>query len=515
MMGMDESKNRRILVIDDNRAIHDDFRKILAGGPADATADFDQAQAALFGETPAAEERTGFEMDSAYQGQEGLERVRGAVQEGRPYALAFVDVRMPPGWDGIETITRLWEEDSDLQVVVCTAYSDYAWDEMVAKLGRSDRLLILKKPFDNIEVFQFASALTEKWNLARQAHKRLEDLEQAVQQRTRELEDQTRELEDQKIYLEEALAKLQETHAQLLQAQKLESIGQLAAGIAHEINTPIQYVGDNIRFLANSIEDLLQLIKAYRDLASERESGADQPSVTSRAAALADKPPVAPSAVAPSAHQPSITSQAAALEEKADLPYLEEQLPKAIEQGLDGVARVSKIVLAMKGFAHPGTEEKGPADLNHAIETTITISRNEWKYVAEMETELDAALPLVPCLVGEFNQVILNLIVNAAHAIADVVGDDAAGKGTITISTRRDGDWAEVRVRDTGTGILEEHRPRIFDHFFTTKEVGKGTGQGLAIAYSVVTEKHGGTITFETETGKGTTFIIRLPIEDE
>ena len=167
----------------------------------------------------------------------------------------------------------------------------------------------------------------------------------------------------------------------------------------------------------------------------------------------------------------------------------------------------------MKEFSHPGTKEKIAVDLAKTIQSTITVASNEWKYVAELVTEFDPALPQVSCLPGEFNQVVLNLIVNAAHAIADVVGEAGNGKGTITVSTRRDGEWAEIRIRDSGTGIPEHARAKIFDPFFTTKGVGKGTGQGLAIAHSVIVEKHGGTIHFETETGKGTTFVIRIPIQ--
>ncbi|MBI3300896.1 MAG: HAMP domain-containing histidine kinase [Deltaproteobacteria bacterium] len=173
---------------------------------------------------------------------------------------------------------------------------------------------------------------------------------------------------------------------------------------------------------------------------------------------------------------------------------------------------MTKIVRAMKEFSHPGSEEKVETDLNRAIETTITVARNEWKYVAELATDLDSSLPPVPCLPGEFNQVILNLIINAAHAIAVVVSEGSTSKGTITVSTRHDGDWAEIRVSDTGTGIPEAIRAKIFAPFFTTKEVGKGTGQGLAIAHSVIVDKHKGTIGFETEVGRGTTFIIRLPL---
>lgn len=210
----------------------------------------------------------------------------------------------------------------------------------------------------------------------------------------------------------------------------------------------------------------------------------------------------------------SLVTGVEAAMERADLGYLRQEIPKAIEQSLEGIERISKIVRAMKEFSHPGADEKTSIDLNGSIESTITVARNEWKYVADMETDFDPSLPLVPCLPGEFNQVILNIIVNAAHAIAAKTGGEPERKGTIFVSTRvRDG-WAEVRIRDTGTGIREEIRSRIFDPFFTTKEVGKGTGQGLAISHSVIVEKHGGTIGFETETGIGTTFIVRLPLSE-
>jgi PAS domain S-box-containing protein len=272
--------------------------------------------------------------------------------------------------------------------------------------------------------------------------------------------------------------------AQLLQAQKLESVGQLAAGIAHEINTPIQYIGDNVRFLKDAFQDLKTLL-ADRD---RRLAAAEDPATPCEAVPEIEK-----------------TVQS------VDANYLLEEIPKAFEQTLEGVERVAKLVSAMKEFSHPGTKEKIPLDLNHAIESTITVARNEWKYVADLESDYDPSLPLIPCLPGEFNQVILNLIVNAAHAIADVVGKPGSGKGKIHVQTRNCGQWSEIRIQDTGTGIPEEVRARIFDPFFTTKETGKGTGQGLAIARSVVVDKHKGSIHFETEEGKGTTFIIRMP----
>lgn len=275
---------------------------------------------------------------------------------------------------------------------------------------------------------------------------------------------------------------------QFAQALKMESIGRLAAGIAHEINTPTQYVGDNLRFLQDAMSDLLKLLQRFQSMLECAKRGAM------------------------SAEQIAEMEQAV---EDADLEYLLDEIPKAIAQSLEGVDRVAKIVRAMKEFSHPGPAEMTTVDLNHALESTITVARNEWKYVADVVTDLDPNLPPVPCLPGEMNQVFLNIIVNAAHAIADVVGDGSHGKGTITVSTRALGDWAEICISDTGTGIPEAIRSKIFDPFFTTKQIGRGTGQGLAYVHSVVVEKHKGIITFETEEGKGTTFIIRLPLHQE
>jgi PAS domain S-box-containing protein len=276
------------------------------------------------------------------------------------------------------------------------------------------------------------------------------------------------------------------TREQLLQAQKFESVGQLAAGIAHEINTPVQYIGDNVRFLQDSFGELVTLNAVYARLLA---------------------------AVRSTEMTPQMLEEITLLVEKIDVDYLFGEIPKAIEQTLEGVSRVAALVGAIKKFSHPGTGEKVPLNLNHAIETTVQVARNEWKYVAELEMELDCTLPLVSCFPGEFNQVVLNMVVNAAHAIADVVARGGPEKGLITIRTRSIPGGVEVQIQDTGGGIPEKIRPRIFDPFFTTKEIGKGTGQGLAIARSVVVDKHQGTIDFETADGCGTTFIIRLPCE--
>ncbi|GLH69603.1 hypothetical protein GETHPA_11360 [Geothrix rubra] len=269
--------------------------------------------------------------------------------------------------------------------------------------------------------------------------------------------------------------------AELGQAQKLESIGQLAAGIAHEINTPTQYIGDNLHFIADGLREL----EGVFDLLMSLDPGA-----------AGDAP-----------FLQTLRERVAA----ADLGYLRSELPKAAEQSLEGVARVSKIVNAMKEFSHPESEEKVLADLNRAIESTVAISRNEWKYVADLELDLDPGLQAVPCHPGGINQVVLNLVVNAAHAIGEVVGHSGE-KGRITVRTRAEGAWAVIQVEDTGPGIPEAIQTRIFDPFFTTKGVGKGSGQGLAIARSVVVDKHGGTLGFDTQPGQGTLFTVRLPL---
>ena len=286
--------------------------------------------------------------------------------------------------------------------------------------------------------------------------------------------------------IEEHELRLREQEAaqgQLVQAQKLESIGQLAAGIAHEINTPTQFIGDNLRFLQDAFAELMLPLAGSR--------GADCGGQDAGSGGQGDSASPFPC--------------------PEDVEYLVEEIPKAIAQSLEGVERVANIVRSMKEFSHPGTDEMQPVNLNKALECTLTVCRNEWKYVADAAMDFDPHLPPVHCLPGECNQVFLNLIINAAHAIADKQGAGPTQKGTITVSTHADGDWIEVRVSDTGTGIAEEHRSKVFDPFFTTKEVGRGTGQGLAIARSVIVGKHGGGLSFDTETGRGTTFIVRLP----
>ena len=272
----------------------------------------------------------------------------------------------------------------------------------------------------------------------------------------------------------------------LRHAQKLESVGQLAAGVAHEINTPIQFVGDSLVFLTEAMEDYQALQDAHQAVI--------------KAAAIKG---VATAEI----------GRIKEVAEEIDLEFLLEEVPAAVGRAKDGVARVATIVRAMKEFAHPGTAEKAPMDLNRVIETTLTVANSEFKYVAELETDL-AELPSVMCIVGDINQVVLNLVVNAAHAIEERKQSDPA-PGLIRVATSIDGDHVVIEVQDNGTGIPDEVKKKVFDPFFTTKEVGKGTGQGLALAHRIVVERHGGELRVLTPEDGGTTFMIRLPIAEE
>jgi len=281
------------------------------------------------------------------------------------------------------------------------------------------------------------------------------------------------------------LAEKQRMERELGQAQKLKAIGQLAAGIAHEINTPTQYIGDNTRFLQNAFTDISTLLDAYDRLfqAVEKDTVTDE-----------------------------LIDEVEAKQRGADLGYLNAEIPQAIRQSLEGVQHVAGIVGAIKEFSHPRSGQQQAVDLNHAIEGAITLCRNEWRYTAQVVTDFDSDLPLVSCLPSDINRAVVNLVINAAHAVADATRNEPGRKREIIVRSRRDGDWAEIRVEDSGTGIPEEIRERIFEPFFTTKDVGQGSGQGLALTRAAIVEKHGGTIHFETQVGRGTTFIVRLPI---
>jgi signal transduction histidine kinase len=277
----------------------------------------------------------------------------------------------------------------------------------------------------------------------------------------------------------------QRLESELRLAQKLEAVGELAAGIAHEINTPIQYVGDSLRFLSDAFLDSMNVLDSYEAWRGAVQAGEDPAEAVAR---VVDA------------------------EEQADLAYLRERLPDAFHRARDGIERVATIVRAMRRFSHPPSDAMSAADLNDALNNTLVVATNVYKYVADVQLDL-GELPAVICDVGEINQVFLNLIVNAAHAIETVVGE-SGDRGTIAISTRAERDEVVIAIRDTGCGIPDDVAARVFDPFFTTKEVGRGSGQGLALARTIVVDRHRGMISFESRAGHGTTFVVRLPIRE-
>jgi PAS domain S-box-containing protein len=288
------------------------------------------------------------------------------------------------------------------------------------------------------------------------------------------------------VLLSQDITELKRTQLEFANAQRWAAMGTLASGIAHEINTPVQFVSDHLHFLRDAERDTFAFIDELLELRNLADTGASAVDLRAALAAI-DR-----------------------AEEELELGFLRQNVPDALERCLDGVARITTIVRSMKEFAHPAHKETALADLNRAIQTTLTIARNEYRYVADLVTEL-GDLPLVYCCIDDINQVVLNLVVNAAHAISDVV-QGTNRRGTITVRTWRQDDSVLISISDTGTGIPEQIAARIFEPFFTTKPVGKGTGQGLALAWSIIRDKHKGQLSFESKVGQGTTFFISLPL---
>jgi two-component system cell cycle sensor histidine kinase/response regulator CckA len=548
MHNLMDGKNRRILIIDDNRTIHDDFRKILS--PANATsAPLDATEMALFGSPTGAVRQISFEVESAYQGQEGALLVQQALEAGRPYAMAFVDIRMPPGWDGVETTRKIWELDSEVQIVLCTAYSDYSWDEVLEKLGHRDGLLILKKPFDTVEALQLAQALTEKWWLHRQSRIKMEELERMVAGRTQELASSlsllnatfesmadgivavdlsgkvvsyngkfaanwqfpagmlvrqdavemrayaAEQVKDPELFLkriEESQASPEaeifdvfelkdgriferyvfprridgkcvgtlinwrditarkRVEARLVQSQKLETVGRLAGGIAHEFNSILTAIIGQSELLLVDLPTSSPLTKNATEI--------------NRAAIRAA----------------TLTRQLLAYGRKQILQ------PESLD--------LNRVVAGMEGVFHHL--------MGRAVDIQIVPA---------------AGLHAVKADAGQIEQVIMNLAINAHDAMPN------GGKfilETANVSFDRDtvgrypelklGGYVMLAITDTGAGMSAEVKARVFDPFFSTKATGEGTGLGLSTCYGII-KQSGGHISVYSETARGTTFKIYLP----
>jgi two-component system, NtrC family, sensor kinase len=434
--------NNRILIIDDNPSIHDDIRKILTSAAAQNVT-LEQEKAAVLGELAEVREVTLFKIDSALQGNEGLELVQQAVASGQPYALVFVDMRMPPGWDGITTLAQLWKIDPNLQGVICTAYSDYSWEEIVQKIGKSANMVILKKPFDNIEVLQLAHALAEKWRLNHEVNVKLTDLDRLVQQRTAELETANAQLKREiadRMAMENALR----------QAQKMEAIGQLAAGVAHDFNNILTVIEGHASLLIDSPKTT----DAHESLHEIRNSADRAASLVRQLLAFSRKQMIRPTAL--------------------DLGQVVKRLGDMLRRVLG-----EQIILRIH------TAEKLPAveaDLRMMEQVVINLALN--------------ARDAMPS--------------GGAMLISTTVEEITADSARLN-PEGRPGHFVSLTVADTGCGIAPEIVSHIFEPFFTTKQTGKGTGLGLASAYGIV-KQHGGWIEVQSELNRGTTFRVLLPI---
>jgi len=442
MRDPNENSNHRLLVIDDNPAIHEDFRKIFSP-PSAAQNDLQEAEATLFGAVEPGWGRPQFTLDSAQQGAEGLALVQRAKLENRPYAVAFVDMRMPPGWDGVETIARLWEEAPDLQAVICTAYSDYTLDDILKELGNSDRLVILKKPFDSIEVLQLAHALTAKWQLLQRAMMKAGELERSVAERTQELQAANKKLKAEiaeRIRVEEAFR----------QSQKMEAVGQLAGGVAHDFN------------------NILTVIRGYTCmvLADERLDGRTQDLLKQ---------------VDDAAQRASnLTRQLLTFSRKQIMQLEHLNLSEVVGQVAKMLHRVlgEDIALKIQTAENLPTLHADRSMMEQVVLNLAVNARDAMPGGGQLQIEVDAV---------EFND-------SCQRQNPDC----------------RAGRFLKLTVTDSGCGIAPEIMPRLFEPFFTTKAVGKGTGLGLATVYGVV-KQHQGWIEVTSEPGRGASFRIFLP----
>lgn len=590
-------ENRRILLIDDNVAIHEDYRKILVGKGGNS--ELDELEAALFDASPTSNSKhLNFEVSSAYQGQDGLSLVAQSLENNKPFAMAFVDMRMPPGWDGVETIKRIWEVDPNLQVVICSAYSDHSWSELVDALPSVGQWLLLRKPFDSAEVSQLALALTKKWELERQSRERVRDLEHIVTERTYELRqemqgrlaaqvalrendariravfdttqngivifDEAGKLEcanraacqlfgireedvsqhnivdlivgpegkslagsdassyganladhagfqpecrvirqgdpgvavsvkvscfiscSQRMYaaLLQDMTSFKQLQSELANANKLQTVSQLADGVASEIKTPLQFLADNSYFeqCFESIRKLVSKVEELGDFASENAG---------------DKKEFK-----------AIKTIAEGLRTNKVL----EELPSAIHDSAEGVRRVHEIVNSMQ-YAMGGKHEPASSiELKSLIEESIAQAVRGLPSAPRIAFECEANLPKISGLSDRLRDAFANIVSNAVYATTSSNPREQLNASEIAVVARRVGRSIEVEIKDNGCGISEENLTKIFDPFFTTKAAGEGRGQSLAISRTTI-EGHGGEITAESKLGSGSTFRVSLPSE--
>jgi len=556
------SRQPRILIVDDNAAIHNDFRKILRGPPA-AAAQLDQMEQALFGETTAPVKRAAFRMDCAFQGQDALALVQQALQEQDPYVLAFVDIRMPPGWDGVETLERLWECCPELQAVLCTAHSDYSWDDLTRRLGSTDNLLILKKPFDTAEVLQIAHALTRKWDLARQASLRLEDLNRMVGDRTRALQEEIEE----RARVQEALRISEERFAKSFLASPMAmAIQDQPQGRFRDANPSfLELTGYSAEQLLHHTSDELQL---WANTAGQPEAPSlPENRVRGCSAPLRRRDGTTRNTVLWAEPVSLQTGPCLLLiaEDVTERLRLESQLRQS--QKLEAVGclaagiahEFNNLLTVIQG--HVGLIRGKPLDTPAAAESVDRISQASQRAATltrrllvfsrkqpvqlkpvnlslaiqglgkmlgqligeryQVQLDCPADLPATRADQNSLEQILINLALNARDAMPN--------GGTLRVTTSlvrldaeaarrhleaRPGRFVCLTFSDTGCGMTREVMNRIFDPFYTTKDVGKGTGLGLSTIHGIV-QQHQGWIEVVSEVGRGTTFTVFLPVCDD
>jgi two-component system, cell cycle sensor histidine kinase and response regulator CckA len=569
---MSDPKNRRVLIIDDNPSIHDDFRKILAPATSTRSA-VEESEIALFGNSALVAEPPRFEVDSAFQGQEGALLVQEAAQQGRPYAMAFVDVRMPPGWDGVETTQKIWEIDPDVQIVICTAYSDYAWGEMFEKIGHRDGLLILKKPFDAVEASQLAYALTEKWWLGQQSRRKLEQLESRVTERTLELQQSNGALQTEVAQHKQAEAALRQSEQRFSGAFEYAPIGvAMVAPDGHFLKVNRVLCG----LVGYSEAELLT--RTFQDITHPPDLAADLAHVRRLLAGEIRSYQMEKRYDHARGHLVTVLLDVSLVRDDRDQPLyfisqiqdvterkrlqaqlLQSQKMETVGKLAGGVAHEFNSILCavigraelLRGDLPPGSPLAANANAiiqaaNRAAALTrqlLAYGRKQFlrsevldlnRVVASMERMLDhlmgdevktrfipaAGLRAVKADAGQLEQVIVNMAMNARDAMPK--------GGQLTLETAhvsldqesaarppdlKPGDYAVLAITDTGAGMREEVKARIFEPFFTTKDIGQGVGLGLSTCYGIV-KQSGGYIGFTSELGQGTTFKLYLPQVD-
>jgi two-component system cell cycle sensor histidine kinase/response regulator CckA len=561
--------NNRILVIDDNPAIHQDFRKVLSPVDSLLHGELEKEEAALFGEKPGNARELTFQVDSAFQGDEGLEKVRAAVAAGEPYAVAFVDVRMPPGWDGIETITRIWAEFSDLQIVICTAYSDYSWDEISKAIGNTDQVLVLKKPFDNIEVLQMAHTLSKKWQLTQMASRQMEELDALVNQRTIELREANARLTDEvaeRVAAEDALRRSEERFSKAFHGSPVPMVIQRPDGSdCLDANASfLDLVGatreavlaGSARWwsdptIASVLHDALagrRLVRGFA--ASIRTAAGDvrEVLVSAENLALASAPYhlLILQDITDRVRLENELRQAQKMEAVGRLaagvahdfnnmltvilgyasmmqngnPKLDKKVASYLRQVEQAAVRATALTHQLLAYSRKQMIQRRPLQLNDIVKQTVSMLRRVIGEHIAIDTRLAPDLPLIFADASSVDQIIMNLALNSRDAMPDggrLTLSSAAVEINEAYRTRNQeaqlGGHVCLTVKDSGHGMDAATISRIFEPFFTTKEPGKGTGMGMATVYGVL-KQHNGWIEVESAPGHGTVMRAYLPVSD-